>query len=108
MSYNNLMYSYLLWFLIFVALPILFLWVWKGSTLKKYKRVFIFAEAGAIIFFFPWDYISIRERIWYFNTPHILGIWILGLPLEEWFFLIFETLLFTSVILLIWEKKLAR
>jgi lycopene cyclase domain-containing protein len=98
------MYKYPLWLLIFVILPLSILWVIKFKDLKQYRIVFFLAPIGSIIFSLPWDYIAIKEKIWYFTKPHIFGIWLLGLPIEEWFFIIFVTLLFTSITVLLWKK----
>lgn len=98
------MYEYPLWLLIFVVLPLAVLWIIKYRCLKEYKIVFFLAPIGSIIFSFPWDLIAINEKIWYFEEPHIFGINLLGLPIEEWFFIVFITLLFASITVLLWEK----
>jgi len=63
----------------------------------------LIAPVAAIPFAYPWDIIAIRERIWYFERPYVLGIEWLGLPIEEWVFIIFVTLLFGSVTALLWD-----
>lgn len=97
-------YSYLVWLLIFAILPLILLWAVKFNTLKRYKIPILLAPLGAIIFSFPWDYIAIKEGIWYFSEPYIMGIWLLGLPIEEWLFIVFETLLFASITALLWNR----
>jgi len=98
------MYEYLILMLVFVILPLAILWIIKWKTIKKYKLTFILASIGAIIFGFPWDYVSIKSGIWQFTNSKILNIWFLGLPIEEWFFFIFVTLLFATITALLWEK----
>ncbi len=98
------MYTYLLVLLIFCALPIVILFFIKGKTLYKYKSVLFLAIIGGIIFGAPWDYISTKNEIWTFSTERIIGIWILGLPLEEWLFFVLVTLLFSSITLVLWDK----
>lgn len=98
------MWEYAIWLLIFVILPLVILWIIRFKDLKKYKIVFFLAPIGSIIFSLPWDYIAIKEKIWLFTEPHIFGIWLLGLPIEEWLFIIFVTLLFSTVTTLLWEK----
>ena len=98
-------YSYLLWLFIFVISPLILLWIWKFPLLQNYTYLLPPAIVGAILFTLPWDFISIRERIWYFTTPQIVGIWFLGLPLEEWLFITLVTLLFVTVTVLLWEKS---
>lgn len=97
-------YAYPVWLVIFVIIPILLLWIWKFAFLRKYKLVFLLAIIGSIIFSLPWDYIAITERIWYFEKPYILGIWFLGLPIEEWLFIIFVTQLFSTITVLLWKN----
>lgn len=98
------MYEYLIWLLIFVILPLIILWIWKFRDLAKYKKVFFLAPVGSLIFSIPWDIIAVRENIWYFREPHILGIWLFGLSIEEYLFIIFVTLLFSSITVLLWKR----
>ncbi len=62
------------------------------------------AIIGGIIFGLPWDYLSIKEGIWNFSNERIVGVWLLGLPIEEWLFFIFVTLLFSTITLVLWSK----
>jgi lycopene cyclase domain-containing protein len=98
------MYEYPFWLLIFVILPLAILWIFKHKNLMRYKLSLISCIIGSIIFSFPWDYIVIKKKIWYFTDPHIFGTWFLSLPVEEWIFIIFITLLFSSITILLWEK----
>lgn len=98
------MYSYAIWLLVFVILPLSVLWLLNYQKLKNYKKVFYLTLAGAFIFSYPWDLIAINQRIWYFERPHILGIFILGLPLEEYIFIIGVALLFTITTIILWER----
>ena len=93
-----------MWLLIFTISPLMILWIWKFKYLTKYKIVFFLAPIGSLIFSIPWDIISVKENIWYFTEPHILGIYILWLPIEEWFFIILVTLVFSSVTVVLWKK----
>ncbi|MBI3619961.1 lycopene cyclase domain-containing protein [Candidatus Roizmanbacteria bacterium] len=98
------MLSYPLWLFLFCVLPIVVVCLLEFKTIKKYKKVIALAITGSIIFSFPWDFIAIHEKIWYFTKPHIVGIWLGGLPIEEWFFITLETVLFTTVTIVLWEK----
>ncbi len=97
------MYEYPLWLLVFVIVPLIFLFV-RFKELKRYKLTFLFAVIGSTIFSLPWDYIAINEKIWYFTEPHIFGFWLLGLPIEEWIFIVFVTLLFSAITIIIYKK----
>jgi lycopene cyclase domain-containing protein len=93
-----------MWLSIFVFLPILGLFVFFGRRLLKYWRVIGLSIIGALIFSVPWDIISVKEHIWYFEEPYIVGWWYAGLPLEEYLFIIFVTALFAMVSVLAWER----
>lgn len=97
-------YAYLLWLVVFVCLPLLVLWVWRYTTLLRYRRVVIFTLIGSLIFAVPWDAVAIKQRIWYFTKPEVVGWWFLGLPLEEWLFISLVTLSFTTITIILWEK----
>lgn len=97
-------YSYLFWLGIFIVVPLVIIWIWQYPILSKYSYLFLPSIIGAILFTLPWDFISIKEQIWYFTTPQIVGIWFLGLPLEEWLFISLSTLLFATGTILVWEK----
>lgn len=98
------MYSYLLWLAVFIFLPLFTLWIWHYQYLSKFKPVFLLTIVGSLIFAFPWDHFAIKEHIWYFTKPYIVGIWLFGLPLEEWLFIIFVTFLISTTTVLLWKK----
>ncbi len=95
---------YPLWLCIFVFLPLILIWLFEFKKLRKYGRVILLAEVASFIFATPWDMIAVKDKIWYFTEPHILGIWLFGLPIEEYLFIIFVALLFVSIVLLLWER----
>lgn len=97
-------YSYPIWILIFLVIPTLILWMLNFSYFTSHLKVFKLAILGAILFSLPWDFIAIKEQIWLFEKPYIFGLWILGLPIEEWFFITLVTILFTCITLIIWRK----
>jgi len=96
--------SYLLWLFLFAVLPLICLWAIYAAELKRHWRILFLAPIGSVIFSFPWDFISIHEHIWYFQTPYIAGLWFLGLPIEEWLFIALITLLFGSISVIIWTR----
>jgi lycopene cyclase domain-containing protein len=97
-------YSYILWLTFFVLAPLCVLWVIYFRTLSKYWDAVLFAVIGALIFSFPWDYISIKEHIWYCKLPYIVGLWVFGLPIEEYLFIILVTLLLASILIVVWSR----
>lgn len=51
---------------------------------------YLFPALGFMIaFFIPWDVVFTHSGVWGFNDRYILGIFIFGLPVEEWMFFVF-------------------
>ncbi len=98
------MYSYPLWLASFVLAPIVGLWLANFGWLRRWLKPIGLAVVGAALFAAPWDYIAIRRRIWYFQKPHIVGLMLIGLPIEEWLFIALVTTLFATITLLVWRK----
>jgi len=42
--------------------------------------------------------------LWHYDPARIAGIWFIGLPLEEWLWIVGVTLLFGSVTILLAER----
>lgn len=99
-----MIYSYPLWLLIFAILPSVILWIFRFNQLKRYAKVLIGTLIFSLIFSLAWDYLAINDRVWYFEKPHISSIYLLALPIEEWIFIIAETLLFSTITIILWEK----
>ena len=98
------MHSYPLWLFLFLILPLALLWIFKFQTLMKYKWALVFTTIGCLLIAVPWDILSVNEHIWYFSKPYILGVWLLGLPIEEYVYITFVAVLSTSVTVLLWEQ----
>jgi len=98
------MYSYPLWLLLFLTLPLALIWIFKFQTLIRYKLALTLTTIGCLILSVPWDILSVNDHIWYFSKPHIVGVWLLGLPIEEYVYISFVGLLASSVTILIWES----
>ena len=98
------MYSYPLWLALFLILPLAILWVLQYRTFKKYMVMLGLTAVGCLAVSVPWDILSVKDGIWYFTTPHIFGIWLIGLPLEEYVYIVCVGLLACSVTILFWER----
>ncbi|MBV9349179.1 MAG: lycopene cyclase domain-containing protein [Patescibacteria group bacterium] len=98
-------YSYLIWLLCFFIFPAALLWAVFGSTLWRYRKAVALAPLGSLLFSIPWDIISVREHIWYFQKPFIAGLWIGELPIEEYFFIISVSVLFASISALLYDRN---
>ena len=92
-------FGYLLWLLLFIGIPTTILWIVNGRYLFRYRKVYLYCLVCSILFGFPWDTWAIRTHMWHYGSGHILGIWVLGQPLEECLFLLTAPILFTSIAL---------
>jgi lycopene cyclase domain-containing protein len=100
----NSMYSYPIWLFLFLILPLLLLGAFKLRTLAKYKGVLVLVVIGCLGISVPWDIMSVNDRIWYFSEPHIVGVWLMGLPIEEYFYILLLSLLSACSTILLWER----
>jgi len=98
------MLEYLKWLLVFVILPLLFVWIFWFKELIKYKITHFFVIICSLIVSVPWDIISVKKDIWYFTEPYILGIWLFGLPIEEYLFIILISFLVSCMSILVHIK----
>ncbi len=96
--------SYPLWLLLFVILPLALLWAFAHRILVKYARMLAFTVLGCLLVSVPWDILSVDDHIWTFRQPHVIGLWLLGLPLEEYVYIAGVGLLSCSVAILAWER----
>ncbi len=96
-------YSYFIWLAVFVAAPLLAIWGIWWRVFVPHLKVIGLAPIGALVFSIPWDIISVREHIWYFERPYIAGIWVGGLPIEEYLFIVLVTVLFASATVVVWS-----
>lgn len=85
--------AYLFWLAIFVWLPLAVLWATHWSYLSRYWRTFLYCALAALIFSIPWDLWAVEMQIWFFPAATHLGPTLLGLPMEEYLFMVFVTLL---------------
>lgn len=97
--------NYIYWLSIFVWLPLIVMWVVNWRYLSKYRKTFLYCIIWALIFSIPWDIWAVKSQIWIFPADTNLGVIINGLPLEEYFFMIFVTMLISTAVLL-FRKKL--
>jgi len=72
--------------------------------LIKHKVVLVAVLVGCLAVSVPWDILSVENHIWYFSEPHIVGLWLWGLPVEEYVYISLVALLASSVTILVWER----
>ncbi len=93
--------AYLYWLAVFVWLPLLALWILNWEYLWRYKRTLLYCVGWALVFSIPWDLWAVHTQIWLFPKDTNLGIWIAGLPVEEYLYMIFVTLLISTLVLVL-------
>lgn len=101
-------FSYLLWLTIFVWFPTLVLWATNFDILRRYKKTLSFCIFWALVFSLPWDIIAVKSRIWSFPTETNIGLSIGGLPLEEYFYIIFVTFFVSSLTLVLKNRLVCK
>jgi lycopene cyclase domain-containing protein len=91
-------------------LPILLIWTKYGNYLKKYIKVHVYCVLFSLLFGVPWDIWAVKSDMWNYESNHILGIWFLGIPIEEYFYIVTVAFLFTTITLLLrkYIKQVAR
>lgn len=85
--------TYLIWLAVFVGLPVLALLRW-GAQAGERRRALLLVMLGSLAGGWLWDALSVRLGIWFYAPANILGVWLAGLPLEEWLWIGGVTLMF--------------
>ena len=94
------MFEYIMSLLI-VTVPVII----YGLSQKKYRKILTIVGLLGIPIGGIWDYISVNVLyLWSFNPNRITGIWILGLPLEEWMFFVLTSMMSATITLLIFDR----
>ncbi len=76
-----------------------------GLSRRKYRKILATVGLLGIPIGFIWDYVSVNVlSLWSFNPNRITGIWILGLPLEEWLFFVLTSMMIATSTLLISDR----
>ncbi len=96
--------TYLSWLALFLGLPLAALWLVRGDRLRQHGRALAWTVLGALVLGGLWDGLAVRVHIWYYAPARISGVWLAGLPLEEWLWIVGTTLLFGSLAILIKER----
>jgi hypothetical protein len=81
-------YPYLRWHIIFVFLPSILLWAFNWRYLIRYRRTIIAISSASLLWGWVFDFIASPVlKLWFYN--HNFNQYFLGLPLEEYLFLLF-------------------
>jgi lycopene cyclase domain-containing protein len=93
-------YVYVIWLFLFMALPILGLFVYAPRAIWRQARAIGLTLGVAFLGGWAWDKLAIHLGAWQFDPNSILGRWIGGLPVEEWCWIGGATVLFGAVTVL--------
>ena len=83
---------------------ILLQWVVGWRSFSRNLRAVFAPPLLAAAFFTVCDSVAVRRGIWFFDENQILGIKVLGLPVEEVLFFLLTSLLVTQSLLLLLPK----
>lgn len=100
-------YTYLLWLFLFIGLPLIALLRWR-IWLWQQRRALAWTLLGSLVGGWLWDAAAVRLALWYYEPGRIAGIWWLGLPLEEWLWIVGVTLLFGGLTVVLKERQNGR
>lgn len=96
--------TYLLWLALFIGLPLLALWRWQGTLVARRWQALAWTLLGALLFGWWWDGLAIQIGIWFYAPDKISGLWLGGMPLEEWLWIGGVVLLFGSLTIVLKER----
>ncbi len=98
--------TYLIWLLLFLALPLLAVALAAPRALWRQRRALALTVAGSLVGGWAWDVLAVRLGAWHFDPSRTLGCWLAGLPLEEWLWIVGTALLFACLTVLFAEARL--
>ena len=96
--------TYLIWLAVFMYLPIAGLAGFGWRKLWQARRALGWVTVGALIGGWAWDALSVRWRVWFYDPANIAGVWFLGLPLEEWLWIMGIAWMFGGLTVLLMER----
>jgi lycopene cyclase domain-containing protein len=96
--------TYMIWLALFIGLPLLALLVAARRAIRRRWRALAWATLGALVGGWAWDALAVRLGAWYYDPNNIVNVWVGGLPLEEWLWIMGVTLLFGAVTVVVAER----
>ncbi|MFC1477332.1 lycopene cyclase domain-containing protein [candidate division KSB1 bacterium] len=99
------MYAYTYFLLVFFLVPCALLYVALRHELRRYKRTILWCFVFVFTIGLVWDWLAVRTDVWRYDSAPTLGLWIDGLPVEEFIgFYVLGTFLIIGVVLLIRKR----
>ncbi len=99
--------TYLIWLAVFIGIPVLAL-LRRGARTAERRRALLLVMLGSLAGGWLWDALSVRLGIWFYAPANILGVWLVGLPLEEWLWIGGVTLMFGLLTVVLVERAEGR
>ena len=95
--------------LIFLVIPLLFLWLLLRQHLREkgYWLLMALLPPLSLAFMAPWDHVAVVWGLWSWTTPQTWGIRLWQIPLEEYLFCVLETMLAITLTyaLFVWSRN---
>lgn len=98
------MSAYLNWLVWFAWLPTLIVWLLRWRELKSFRRLYLYSLAIVFPVTAVWDILSTSLGIWSFPAAGSYHLRLLGLPPEEYLFIISMTFLIQSLAVVVMRK----
>jgi lycopene cyclase domain-containing protein len=93
---------YLIYLLIFFAIPVGILGWLVRKDLSRYKRTILWCLVFIYTLGWVWDWLSVKTGVWRYDSAETVGLWLDGLPVEEFVgFYLLGAFLFITVFLAI-------
>jgi lycopene cyclase domain-containing protein len=96
--------TYIIWLILFVGLPLLGLLIAARRALWQRRAALAWTLAGALVGGWAWDALIVRLGAWYYDPNNILNVWLAGLPLEEWLWILGVTLMLGTLTIVLAER----
>ena len=96
--------TYLIWLALFIGVPLLGLLRWRAALWRQ-RRALGWATLGSLVGGWAWDAWAVQFGVWYYAPGNNVGWWFLGLPLEEWLWIVGVTLMFGGLTVVLMEQK---
>ncbi len=97
---------YCVYLITFFVVPVSVIgWILR-KDIRRHPRTIFWSLGFVYALGLVWDWVACKTGVWRYNSAETLGLWIDGLPVEEFIgFYIFGTLLIVGVSLLILRRQ---